>query len=111
MSIGLGPHLRMVSLGVLCHWCPACGCPHYLAMGHRDHRRLDWDHNTAHPTFTPDIRHEKDGAVCHYFIREGRVHFLADSTHIFAGRDIALPCYPHSATAMSGRPPAAEPQP
>lgn len=111
MSIGLGPHLRMIALGVLSHWCPACGCVHLLNMGHRDNRLLDWDHNTAHPSFTPDIRQAKDGKVCHYFITEGRIHFQADSTHIFAGKSVDLPCYPHSAMATTGAAPAADHQP
>lgn len=111
MSIGLGPHLRMVSLGVLTHWCPACGCVHILTMGHRERRTLDWDHNTKRPTFTPDIRQEKDGKVCHYFIADGQLQFLADSTHIFAGKTVPLPCYPMSAMATSGAAPAAAPPP
>lgn len=94
MSIGLGPHLRMVSLGVLVHFCPACDRQHFLHMGHRAGRNLDWDHNTAHPTFSRDIRHEGTSGVCHYFISEGRQEFLADSSHILAGRTVDLPCYP-----------------
>lgn len=93
MSIGLGPHLRMVALGVLSHWCGACDRPHVLHMGVGD-SRLDWDHNTAHPTFSRDIRHEGTSGVCHYFIQGGRQEFLADSSHILAGRTVDLPCYP-----------------
>lgn len=94
MSIGLGPHLRMVSLGVLTHWCCACDRAHPLHMGHLDGRNLDWDHNTEHPTFSGDIRHEGNSGICHYFITAGKVEFLADCTHIFAGRTVDLPCYP-----------------
>jgi hypothetical protein len=96
VSIGLGPHLRMVSLGVLAHWCPACDRRHLLLMGHRDARLLDWDHNTRRPTFTPDIRQEEPSLVCHYFIADGRVQFLSDSTHALAGRTVDLPAYPHN---------------
>lgn len=96
MTIGLGAHLRMVSLGVLAHWCPACDRVHHLALGHRDTRTLDWDHNTIKPTFSRDIRHvDPELGVCHYFIREGKIEFLADSAHIMAGRTVDLPTYPH----------------
>lgn len=94
MSIGLGPHLRMVALGVLAHWCPACDRAHLLEMGHRDSRKIDWDHDTKRPTFTPDIRHQVGDVTCHYRITDGRVEFLPDSTHILAGRTVDLPVYP-----------------
>lgn len=94
MTIGLGPHLRMVSLGVLAHWCPACDRGHLLHMGHRDARLLDWDHNTKAPTFSPDIRQEDVYGICHYFIQGGRILFQSDSSHIMAGRDVALPIFP-----------------
>lgn len=96
MTIGLGPHLRMVSLGVLAHWCPACDRQHLLHMGHRSARTLDWDHNTAHPTFDRDIHHSDGCGVCHYFITAGKVVFCADSTHLLAGKTVDLPCYPQS---------------
>lgn len=96
MTIGLGAHLRMVSLGVLAHWCPACDRPHLLHMGHRDARLLDWDHNTRVPTFSPDIKHVDERGVCHYFITDGKVEFCADCTHLLAGRVVDLPAYPHS---------------
>lgn len=99
MSIGIGPHLRMVALGVLAHWCSACDRQHLLRMGHRDTRKLDWDHNTLRPTFSPDIRQDEGGVVCHYFITAGKVEFLADSTHILAGKTVDLPAFPLSATA------------
>lgn len=102
MSIGIGPHIRMVALGILAHWCPACDRPHLLRMGSHEAKRLDWDHNTAHPTFSPDVRQRLDGGtVCHYFITAGKMEFLPDSTHIFAGKVVDLPAFPFSATAMS----------
>lgn len=111
MSIGLGPHLRMVSLGVLCHWCPACDRQHVLHMGHRDRRNLDWDHNTLRPTFGPDIRQSVDGVLCHYFISHGRIEYLTDCDHVFAGKVVDLPVFPYSAMAMCGVQPPAEPSP
>lgn len=111
MSIGIGPHLRMVALGVLAHWCPACDRVHLLHMGHRDSRNLDWDHNTAHPTFTPDVRQPSDSAVCHYFITAGKMEFLPVSTHILAGKVVDLPVFPFTATAMGDATPPAETSP
>lgn len=109
MSIGLGPHLRMVSLGVLVHFCPACDRQHFLHMGHRAGRNLDWDHNTAHPTFSPEIRQDVDGIRCSYFITAGRLEYLKDCGHVFAGKVVDLPVFPYSAMATCGTQPPADP--
>lgn len=92
MSIGLGPHLRMVSLGVLSHWCPACDARHVL---HMRLGALEWDHNPKAPSFSQDIRQQVGDVICSYRITQGRVQFLPDATHILAGRTVDLPVYPH----------------
>jgi hypothetical protein len=97
MSIGLGPHLRLVALGTIAHWCPACDIAHQVhlfASTSPDHRKAQWDHHTDKPTFTPDLRWVQDGSNCHYRITGGRVEFLPDCSHIFAGRTVPLPVYP-----------------
>lgn len=43
MSIGLGPYLRLVSLGIVSHACPACDEIHRIALG----AGQDWDHAMA----------------------------------------------------------------
>lgn len=92
MSIGLGPHLRMVSLGVLSYWCPACDRAHMINLSARG---ASWNHDGGRPTFTPDIRHTDGTGICHHFITAGRVEFLPDSTHILAGKTVPLPVFPH----------------
>lgn len=49
------------------------------------------------PTFSPSLNtwwHKADGTTvrrCHSFIRDGRIQFLADSTHELAGQTVELP--------------------
>lgn len=92
MTIGLGPHLRLVKIGVLSHWCPACDRAHLVNLTRYG---AQWDHNGARPTFTPDIRHSDGTGLCHYFIIDGMVRFLDDCTHIMKGRTVPLPVFPH----------------
>lgn len=98
MSTGLGPHLRLLRLGVLVHWCPACNRQHEIhlqASTHPQRRKWEWNDNMARPTFAPDFLVETAaGAVCHYFITDQRIDFLADSTHALAGKVVPLPIYP-----------------
>jgi hypothetical protein len=98
MSTGLGPHLRLLRLGVFVHWCPACKRPHEIhlrASTHLQRQRWDWNDNMARPTFWPDFRVElAAGGVCHYWITDGQITFGGDSAHALAGHVGPLPIYP-----------------
>jgi hypothetical protein len=56
-----------------------------------------WNGNLERPTFAPSIRvgwdhgEERTPVVCHSFVRDGRIEFLADSTHALAGQTVELP--------------------
>jgi hypothetical protein len=51
------------------------------------------------PEFEEDLRRAKEAKtklsgkdmVCHSFVRDGQIEFLADCTHELAGRTVALP--------------------
>ncbi len=97
MSTGLGPHLRLLQLGVFVHWCPACDRPHeshLRSTTHPQRRKWDWNDNMARPTFWPDFHVSVGTVVCHYFITDRHIEFLADSTHVLAGRTVPLPIFP-----------------
>lgn len=49
-----------------------------------------WNGQTLTPTLSPSIRSRIGDAVCHSYVRLGRVEFCADSTHGLAGQTIDL---------------------
>lgn len=77
-------------------FCPACQCGHAF-----DPR---WAFNGSHtaPTFSPSMLVRFAGGYgdppkdvrCHFFVREGRIEFLSDSTHALAGQTVDLPEWP-----------------
>ena len=80
--------------------CPACEDPHVLS---------GWTFNgdEERPTFSPSLLVKYNGpdadtngapaAVCHSFIVDGRIQYLGDCTHKFAGQTVDLPeCRPYA---------------
>lgn len=86
------------------HWCPGCGEMHviYVAKASASGARWAFDGDLIRPTFTPSVRIEWAGGwgeqrvprVCHYFLREGRMQFLGDTTHSLRNRTVVLPDLP-----------------
>ena len=87
--------------------CPGCECQHavyvtrpILADGTPVAEVSVWGWNSSleRPTFTPSIL--VNGRVevfnpavprCHSFVTDGRIQFLADSTHRLSGQTVDLP--------------------
>lgn len=112
----LSAKLRSVTGGVG-FWCPGCQELHHIKIP-----AWTWDGNGTRPTFAPSIlvtsghfivgspnpetcwctynREHPDNPApfhcgrCHSFVREGRIEFLADSTHALAGQTVDLPDLP-----------------
>lgn len=93
--------------------CPACG-EHTIAVGAPFNNGAKWTFNgdMEKPTFSPSL-HVKTGkyadpnllngktpeqvksieehsSVCHSFINDGKIQFLGDCTHKFAGQTVEL---------------------
>lgn len=50
-----------------------------------------WNGDTEKPTIKPSVRTTNGhNTVCHSFINDGRIQFLSDSTHEFAGQTLDL---------------------
>jgi len=79
--------------------CPGCGMSHCVTVGPGEGPRWTWDGNAAAPTFSPSllVRYtwgpQKEQVVCHSYIRNGRIEFLADCTHARAGQTVDIPGY------------------
>lgn len=76
--------------------CP--GCKHTHVFNTNESRRPAWSFNGdfEKPTFTPSmiVRHRfingAPTAICHFFVRDGQIEFLADSTHELAGKTVPM---------------------
>lgn len=101
----LGRFLRRMSDGYA-HFCPACDEMHAFAVDRpfSNGARWNFDGNVNSPSFSPsmniawgklaDPKWNGEGGRCHYFLRSGKLQFLADCTHAFAGRTVDLPELP-----------------
>lgn len=116
--------LRKVQ-GGYAHWCPGCEEMHFIATEEPRANGARWSFNgdVDRPTFSPSVKitsgHYAQGwqgkscwctykteegedpgfacGICHYFLRDGRIEFCADSTHALAGRTVDLPALPSAA--------------
>lgn len=83
---------------MLVYACPACGSHHAIAVqpGPQPGPVWEWNGSLETPTCSPSVRHRWPGAdgrefQCHYFIKEGRLHYCTDSTHELAGKTLEIP--------------------
>lgn len=110
----LSPILRSLEGGVVAFRCPGCGDVHNLGVGAGPGPRWTYNGNPNAPTFHPSVlatsghycsghtgecwcTPDPDGGEwpfkcyrCHSFVRDGRIEFLADSTHALAGQTVDL---------------------
>jgi len=49
-----------------------------------------WNGDVERPTLKPSIRSTDGKTICHSWVNDGQVQFLADSTHELAGKTMAL---------------------
>ncbi|RUV07937.1 ammonia monooxygenase [Mesorhizobium sp. M1A.F.Ca.IN.020.03.2.1] len=112
--------LRTVEGGRLMFWCPGCNEAHVVTVGEGPGPRWGFNGDYARPTFTPSVvvqsGHYVAGqegktcwckynaeqvaagkepapfkcSVCHSFVTDGQIQFLADCTHALAGQTVEL---------------------
>ena len=114
-SLGPADHEPRGSIG---HWCAGCQEVHAIACDEPRHNGARWKFSGAFdkPTVEPSV-HIKVGPapssgktyVCHYFLRDGMLQYLTDSTHGLGGQTLPLVPIPshaisalHSAEAVRG---------
>jgi hypothetical protein len=113
----LGTKLRTIEGGRLGFWCPGCEEPHMITVDGTG--AWTWNGNIESPTFSPSIlvqcghyapgranpescwctynaEHPDDPSgficyACHSFVTDGKIQFLADSTHKLSGQTVDLP--------------------
>lgn len=65
-------------------FCPACKCAHVLD------NRWTFNGNMEKPTFRDSIAINTVGYVCHSYVTDGMIQFLADCTHDLKGQTVPL---------------------
>ena len=77
--------------------CPGCGWTHALNLDTNQRPAWSFNGDVERPTLIPSIDaslKDRSGAVrkrCHSWVKDGRIQFLADSTHALRGQTIDLP--------------------
>lgn len=113
--------LRVMNHGDVAFYCPGCKEYHYIQVrAGNEHPSWTFNGDYEKPTFSPSILvrsgHYVPGAksddcwcnfkerfpdegeppfkcgICHSFIREGKIQYLSDCTHDYAGQTIELSC-------------------
>lgn len=73
--------------------CPGCGFPHRVPVGGSG---WTWNGDVERPTLSPSVMNSREYGpervkqVCHFFLRDGRIEYCADSTHELAGKTVAM---------------------
>jgi len=66
--------------------CPGCACAHRITDSWKFNGDLE------KPTISPSVLNTyPDGRKCHCFVRGGKIQFLNDSFHKFAGQTVEIP--------------------
>lgn len=104
MSITLTAKLRLSRPGLYKHWCEGCKEAHLIEVdiphGYTAHdpiRRFNGSINL--PTFYPSllvtsIDGNNDRRVCSYYVTEGHIAYLPETTHHLSGLAVELPDFP-----------------
>lgn len=108
----LSAKLRAVEGDGIMFWCPGCESGHMIRIGTGPGPRWGYNGNAEKPTFRPSIlvrgvnhlTDEQHAAymrgeglpppiplVCHMFVTDGNIQFLADCTHALAGQTVPMP--------------------
>ena len=94
------PKCRLTDNGAVIFQCPGCDLLHAVYVTDPSHtgQQWRWNQDTERPTFNPSVlvRWNITGTarldkVCHSFVRDGKIQFLADCTHSAAGKTLPLP--------------------
>lgn len=75
----------------LAFWCPGCKTYHGVWVRRRPQGPFwNWNGDMVHPTFDPSLKVTSQAGVCHSFVRNGKIEFLADCWHELRGQTVDL---------------------
>lgn len=86
--------IRKTSDGWIAFHCPGCEGGHGIPV--EGSHAWKWNGSLDKPTFQPSILVNVGGSnptapICHSFVTDGKIQFLADSTHKLAGQTVEIP--------------------
>jgi len=91
----IGRCLGQAHDGSLWFFCKGCEQPHSVKVGLGPGPRWGYNENPEAPTSTPSVlvrwNEWEEAKVCHSFVTDGRIQYLADCTHALAGQTVDLP--------------------
>lgn len=88
---------KKISLGgdtYICFYCSGCEESHGFVVVRKGSKGpvWTWDENLESPTFSPSLKITSSWKgkerICHLFLKSGKIQYLADCTHSFAGKTI-----------------------
>jgi len=84
---------QLASDGTLLWYCPGCEEMHGVPV--RGDHAWGWNGSLESPTLTPSVlinvgRSNPTAHLCHIFMRDGKIQFLADCTHHLAGQTVNM---------------------
>lgn len=59
-----------------------------------EHPTWQWNGDYERPTVSPSIKNDRPGFVNHVFIRDGKIEYLSDCTHEYAGKTVDMVDFP-----------------
>jgi len=81
--------------GMYHFFCPGCGCYHGVWTNREERPCWDFNGDVNKPTVSPSILvttpYPDETRVCHSFVKDGKIQFLDDCTHVLRGQTVELP--------------------
>ena len=71
------------------YYCPGCDDNHWFKTTGTSPCWV-WNGDMEKPSVSPSIRVKSRDRVCHFFIRDGEIVYLADCTHMLAGQTVPM---------------------
>ena len=89
--------LREIAANYIAWNCPGCEAKHGVPVNaHPSGNGWHWNGSLDAPTVSPSIlvnacEANPNVPVCHSFLSDGKIRFLADCTHKLAGQTVEIP--------------------
>ena len=75
-------------------WCEGCDGYHGVWTEHPNPvtgAKWSFNEDEVKPTFRPSLMiQEEEGRMCHSFVTDGKIEYLSDCTHSYAGEHLEL---------------------
>jgi len=95
----LSKKLYWSNSSTMMYWCPGCQMRHPVYIAKPEHNPdqdvWTWNGDVEKPTFYPSLNISLGPEKrCHFFIRDGMIIYMGDSTHELKNQTVELPDIP-----------------